>query len=33
MNAAYSCELTLGNWPQQLKSLRLMTPLAPSDIT
>ena len=25
--------LTGGNWPQQLKSLRLMTALAPSDIT
>ena len=33
MNAAYSGELTLGNWPQQSNSLRLMTPLAPSDIT
>src|ERR1700729_1477438 len=33
MQPLYSGELTFGSWPQQLKSLRLMTPLAPSDIT
>jgi hypothetical protein len=31
--ASYSGVPTFGIWPQQLKSLRLMTPLAPSDIT
>src|SRR5688572_17325729 len=30
---SYSGVLTLGIWPQHLKSLRLTTPLAPSDIT
>lgn len=29
----YSGALTLGFWPQHLKSLRFMTSLAPSDIT
>ena len=29
----YSGVLTVGIWPQQLKSLRLITPLAPSDMT
>src|SRR5665213_101837 len=33
VHASYSGVLTVGIWPQQLKSLRLMTPLAPSDIT
>ena len=31
--ALYSGVLTVGIWPQQLKSLRLMTPLAPNDST
>jgi hypothetical protein len=33
VHAVYSSEFTLGIWPQQLKSLRLMTPLAPSCMT
>src|SRR5665213_3650955 len=33
VQASYSGVLTVGIWPQQLKSLRLMTPLAPSDMT
>src|SRR6187551_3808131 len=31
--ASYSGVPTVGIWPQQLKSLRLITPLAPSDMT
>src|SRR6516162_5904966 len=31
--ASYSAVPTFGIWPQQLKSLRLMTPFAPSSIT
>src|SRR4051812_17710453 len=30
---AYSGELTCGSWPQQLNSLRLITPLAPRSST
>ena len=33
IHSLYSGVLTFGIWPQQLKSLRLMTPLAPSDST
>src|ERR1700749_1410524 len=33
VHASYSGVPTLGIWPQQVKSLRLMTPLAPSEST
>src|ERR1700744_347360 len=33
VHASYSGVLTVGIWPQHLKSLRLRTPLAPSDNT
>ncbi len=33
IQSLYSGVLTLGIWPQQLKSLRLITPLAPRPIT
>ena len=33
MNSLNSGEFTFGSWPQQLKSLRLMTPFAPIDMT
>ncbi|OIQ67350.1 hypothetical protein GALL_510700 [mine drainage metagenome] len=32
-HALYSGVFTVGIWPQQLKSLRLITPLAPIDMT